>query len=78
MRAVFFDNDDVLVDNDQQYFRATREVFRRKGVPLTREMYREYFLKQGETPGSCLRKRAARRLSRAGPRQVPAIIKGVG
>lgn len=47
-KAVFFDNDGVLVDTEHLYFRATREVFRHKGVILTKEMYVEYLLRQGK------------------------------
>ena len=47
MKAVFFDNDGVLVETEHLYFRATREIFERRGILLTEEMYVEYFLRQG-------------------------------
>ena len=47
MKAVFFDNDGVLVETEHLYFRATREIFERRGILLTEEMYVEHFLRQG-------------------------------
>jgi HAD superfamily hydrolase (TIGR01509 family) len=47
-KAVFFDNDGVLVETEHLYFRATREVFARKGMTLSKEMYVEYLLRQGK------------------------------
>jgi len=47
MKAVFFDNDGVLVDTEHLYFRATREIFAGRGILLTEKMYGEYFLRQG-------------------------------
>jgi HAD superfamily hydrolase (TIGR01509 family) len=48
MKAVFFDNDGVLVETEHLYFQATRHVFLSKGVVLTQEMYVEYLLRQGK------------------------------
>lgn len=48
MKWVLFDNDGVLVETEPLYFRATREVFERKGIILTEEMYVEYLLRQGK------------------------------
>lgn len=47
IKAVFFDNDGVLVETEHLYFQATREVFERKGIILTEEIYVEYFMRQG-------------------------------
>ncbi|RPI79912.1 MAG: HAD family phosphatase [Desulfobacteraceae bacterium] len=47
LKAVFFDNDGVLVETEHLYFKATREVFDRKGIVLTEEMYVEYLLRRG-------------------------------
>lgn len=42
--AILWDNDGVLVDTEQLYFQATREVMSEAGVALDHETYREYFL----------------------------------
>ena len=43
-RALFFDNDGVLVDTEHLYYRATKEVLAEVGVELTPALYHEYFL----------------------------------
>lgn len=48
MKAVFFDNDGVLVETEHLYFQATREIFAGQGITLTEAMYAEYFLRQGK------------------------------
>jgi HAD superfamily hydrolase (TIGR01509 family) len=48
IKAVFFDNDGVLVETEHLYFQATREVFARQGIILSEAMYVEYFLRQGK------------------------------
>lgn len=45
--AIFWDNDGVLVDTENVYFEATRQVLSSVGVPLTHEQYMELFLVQG-------------------------------
>lgn len=45
IKAILWDNDGVLVNTEQQYFRATREILAQVGVDLTRELYIELFLK---------------------------------
>src|SRR5207302_6922085 len=45
-RAIFWDNDGVLVDTEHLYYRATREVLATVGIDLTPEQYRELFLVQ--------------------------------
>ena len=47
MKAVLWDNDGVLVDSEQIYFEATRDVMASAGVGLTDEQYRDLFLVQG-------------------------------
>ncbi len=46
-RAIFWDNDGVLVDTEELYFQATRQVLATVGVTLTEEMYVELFMMQG-------------------------------
>ena len=45
-RALFWDNDGVLVDTERIYFEATRDTMARLGVELTREQYYDLFLVQ--------------------------------
>lgn len=45
--AILFDNDGVLVDTEQLYYAATREVLEGIGVPLDQATYVELFLRQG-------------------------------
>jgi HAD superfamily hydrolase (TIGR01509 family) len=47
VRAIFWDNDGVLVDTEQLYFRVTQDVLASAGVTLTAEQYVELFLVQG-------------------------------
>lgn len=47
-KAILWDNDGVLVDTEQLYFRATREVLASVGIDLTREMYVDLFLVNGK------------------------------
>jgi HAD superfamily hydrolase (TIGR01509 family) len=47
IKAIFWDNDGVLVDTEHLYFQATRSVLASAGLPLTREQYIELFLRQG-------------------------------
>lgn len=44
IRALFWDNDGVLVDTERLYFEATRDVLATVGIPLTRERYVALFL----------------------------------
>ena len=48
VEALFWDNDGVLVDTEQLYFEATRDVLASIGIPLSDEDYLELFLKQGK------------------------------
>ena len=47
IKAIFWDNDGILVDTEELYFSATRQILLTAGVNLTREMYIEYFLIKG-------------------------------
>jgi len=47
VKAVFFDNDGVLVDTEQLYFEATQQVLAAAGVELNEAEYIELFLVQG-------------------------------
>jgi HAD superfamily hydrolase (TIGR01509 family) len=47
IRAIFWDNDGVLVDTERLYFQATQEIMTAAGVALSEADYLEYFLRQG-------------------------------
>ena len=47
IRAIFWDNDGVLVDTEKLYFRATQETLEAAGCTLSHEEYVEFFLRQG-------------------------------
>ena len=47
IKAIFWDNDGVLVDTERLYFQATQEIMGAAGRPLTEADYIEYFLRQG-------------------------------
>jgi HAD superfamily hydrolase (TIGR01509 family) len=46
-KAIFWDNDGVLVNSEHLYFSATRDALASVGIGLTREQYVEWFLVQG-------------------------------
>jgi HAD superfamily hydrolase (TIGR01509 family) len=46
-KAIFWDNDGVLVDTEQLYFEATRQILAPLGVDLTEAEYLEWFLIRG-------------------------------
>jgi beta-phosphoglucomutase-like phosphatase (HAD superfamily) len=48
IKAIFWDNDGVLVDTERRYFLATQQVLATTGIPLTKEQYIELFLVQGK------------------------------
>jgi len=48
IKAIFWDNDGVLVDTERLYFLATQQIMATVGLTLTREMYIEFFLVQGK------------------------------
>ncbi len=47
IKAIFWDNDGVLVDTEWLFFRATRESMAQIGVDVTQEQYVEAVLKSG-------------------------------
>jgi HAD superfamily hydrolase (TIGR01509 family) len=47
IKAIFWDNDGVLVETEHLYFQATQHVLASVGIHLTREQYIELFLVQG-------------------------------
>ena len=47
IKAIFWDNDGVLVDTEQLYYEATRDILATVGIPLSPAQYRELFLQQG-------------------------------
>ena len=49
MLTILCDNDGVLVDTEGLYFRATEEVLRTVGVPLTADQFKEISLRRGES-----------------------------
>lgn len=48
IKAIFWDNDGVLVDTEQLYFRSTQQMMATIGIELDLSTYREYFLKQSQ------------------------------
>ncbi len=46
IKAIFWDNDGVLVDTEKLYFQANKETFKKIGIELSEEIYVEYFLKR--------------------------------
>jgi len=48
IKAIFWDNDGILVDTERLYFLATQRVLATVGVSLTKEQYIERFLVQGK------------------------------
>jgi len=49
IKAVFWDNDGVLVDTEKLYFQATRELLLRTGVTLTEALFRQISLVDGRS-----------------------------
>jgi HAD superfamily hydrolase (TIGR01509 family) len=48
VKAIFWDNDGVLVDTERLYFAATRQTLATAGINLTKEMYVKFNLIQGK------------------------------
>ncbi len=48
-RALFWDNDGVLVDTEHLFFRATSEIFEGSGIEITRELYVDYAMRHGRS-----------------------------
>ena len=49
IRAVFWDNDGVLVDTEKLYFQATRELLQKAGVTLTEALFQRISLVEGRS-----------------------------
>jgi HAD superfamily hydrolase (TIGR01509 family) len=49
IRAVFWDNDGVLVDTEKLYFQATRELLQKAGVTLTKTLFQRISLLEGRS-----------------------------
>ena len=49
-KAIFWDNDGVLVDTERLYFKATFEVLATVGITLTKAQYVELFMVQSTGP----------------------------
>jgi HAD superfamily hydrolase (TIGR01509 family) len=49
IRAVFWDNDGVLVDTEKLYFQATRELLLGAGVNLTQSLFQRISLREGRS-----------------------------
>ena len=47
IKAIFWDNDGVLVDTERLYFDASRQILATIGITLTKEMYIDLFLTRG-------------------------------
>ena len=48
IKAIFWDNDGILVDTEQYYYRATKDVLAGVGADLTLELFAELLLKQAK------------------------------
>ncbi len=49
IKAIFWDNDGVLVDTEPLYFKATREVLAEAGIPLSAEQFIRISLQEGRS-----------------------------
>jgi len=49
VKALLWDNDGVLVDTEELYFRATRDVLSEVGIDLSRDLFIKISLKQGRS-----------------------------
>lgn len=58
-RALLWDNDGVLVDTEQLFFRATCETFAGSGISLSRELYVDYTMRQGRSLFELIAERGA-------------------
>lgn len=47
-KYLLFDNDGILVDTEQYYYKASKEILAEEGLDLTHEMFREISLIQGK------------------------------
>ncbi len=44
IRAIFWDNDGVLVDTERLYFQANAEILAKQGIELTLDLFRRHWL----------------------------------
>ncbi|MDA8125363.1 MAG: HAD family phosphatase [Deltaproteobacteria bacterium] len=49
IRAIFWDNDGVLVDTEKLYFQSTREILRQIGIPFSEALFRQISLAEGRS-----------------------------
>jgi HAD superfamily hydrolase (TIGR01509 family) len=49
IRAIFWDNDGILVDTEKLYYQATCELLRKAGVTLTESLFRQISLREGKS-----------------------------
>lgn len=49
VKAILWDNDGVLVDTEELYFSATRDVLSKVGIDLTRDLFIQISLSQGRS-----------------------------
>jgi HAD superfamily hydrolase (TIGR01509 family) len=49
IKAIFWDNDGVLVDTEELFFRANKEILAGLGISLKREQFEEISLARGES-----------------------------
>ena len=55
IKAIFWDNDGILVDTERLYFQATQQVLAEIGVAFTEAMYIDLFLNSRNILGAdCL------------------------
>ncbi len=47
-KAIFWDNDGILVDTEKYYFEANRQILKEAGFELTRALYTELYLNQAK------------------------------
>ena len=47
-KAIFWDNDGVLVDTERYYFEANRQILKKVGFELTKALYIELYLTQSK------------------------------
>jgi beta-phosphoglucomutase-like phosphatase (HAD superfamily) len=49
IKAILWDNDGVLIDTEEVFFRATRDALREAGVELDLKLYIQYALQRGRS-----------------------------
>ncbi|HVO74216.1 MAG TPA: HAD family phosphatase [Ignavibacteriaceae bacterium] len=48
IKAIFWDNDGILVNTEELYFKANREIFSSIGINLNKKQFVEFFLVRGK------------------------------